>query len=439
MSGFLVLVALGWWHSHLLEPNKSYGTNLMLDTSGFPVVVYKDGVDSLANCIRVRWNGSGWVYDTLPIMPYKPVSVYSWVRIDSLNHLHFAKSVHGSGPSPDKDTVFFASETDTGWKFYKYFDYSVSSIRPVAFDVTGGGVPHLILAMGFGGDSSVAAHIWMEGDTWISESFMNYETDSLDAYLGDARFDSNGNLHLAVEGMWPVWMLWYGFRDSSGWRIDTVDPVWEDDGDFCFSTCDITVDWWGTPYILYWPWYDWGGYKDKYAALTPFGWIVEYPGLDGGGYTTSNYAVTPDSTVHTISVHGDKTLWHAVRHGPNDWEEVEYIAPGIWPVCLNADRDGYLHFLYFLSPSSYDLWYATNNPDVGVSESSSATRENLILLMAPSGFWVADYSGPVSVYDATGRLILSRDIKGKTLVSPLNSGVYFVVGGKQRGRVAVLR
>jgi hypothetical protein len=63
--------------------------------------------------------------------------------------------------------------------------------------------------------------------------------------------------------------------------------------------------------------------------------------------------------------------------------------------------------------------------------------EKLTLLPAPGGFWITGYEGPAQVYDPAGRLVLSKEIKGKTLISPLRPGVYFVVAGKQRARVAI--
>jgi len=70
---------------------------------------------------------------------------------------------------------------------------------------------------------------------------------------------------------------------------------------------------------------------------------------------------------------------------------------------------------------------------------SPGPPEKLSLQMAPEGFLISSYEGPVQVYDATGRLLLSQDVKGKTLISPLNPGVYFVKAGRQKGRIAVLR
>ena len=151
------------------------------------------------------------------------------------------------------------------------------------------------------------------------------------------------------------------------------------------------------------------------------------------------YAVTPDSVVHTVMRRND-SLFHVIRKGQYDWEVQECIIPSggggfIWS--LAADEEGYLHLLYGLGP----LWYATNHPDIGITEPATEPepRQTLILLMAPSGFLISGYTGPIQVYDATGRLLLSREIEGKTLISPLMPGVYFVRAGEQRGRVAVLR
>ncbi len=70
-------------------------------------------------------------------------------------------------------------------------------------------------------------------------------------------------------------------------------------------------------------------------------------------------------------------------------------------------------------------------------EASPSPSGWLALFPAPRGFGIADYSGKALVYDPTGRLVLSREITGKTLISPLRPGVYFVVAGSQRARITV--
>lgn len=71
-----------------------------------------------------------------------------------------------------------------------------------------------------------------------------------------------------------------------------------------------------------------------------------------------------------------------------------------------------------------------------VSEGTSGTP-GLAILPAPSGFWVSGYEGQAQIYDPAGRLVLAKEIKGKTLIGPLTPGVYFVVAGKERAKVAV--
>ncbi|MEO0157621.1 MAG: T9SS type A sorting domain-containing protein, partial [candidate division WOR-3 bacterium] len=70
-------------------------------------------------------------------------------------------------------------------------------------------------------------------------------------------------------------------------------------------------------------------------------------------------------------------------------------------------------------------------------EASPSPSGWLALFPAPRGFGIADYSGKALVYDPTGRLVLSREITDKTLISPLRPGVYFVVAGSQRARITV--
>jgi len=92
----------------------------------------------------------------------------------------------------------------------------------------------------------------------------------------------------------------------------------------------------------------------------------------------------------------------------------------------------------FYEPSGYGEFVLL--PTAGVGEGlPPEPGQGLTLTMAPEGFLISGYSGPVQVYDATGRLILSREIKGKTLIGPLKPGVYFVRAGKLRERVPVIR
>jgi hypothetical protein len=74
---------------------------------------------------------------------------------------------------------------------------------------------------------------------------------------------------------------------------------------------------------------------------------------------------------------------------------------------------------------------------VDVKEGPVKPEEKLALLPALGGFWITGYKGEAWIYDPAGRLVLSKEIEGKTLIGPLRPGVYFVVAGRQRARVAV--
>mgnify|MGYP005843165561 FL=1 len=72
-----------------------------------------------------------------------------------------------------------------------------------------------------------------------------------------------------------------------------------------------------------------------------------------------------------------------------------------------------------------------------VEEGPAKPEEKITLLSASGGFWINGYEGEAWIYDPAGRLVLSKEIKGKTLIGPLRPGVYFVVAGRQRVRIAI--
>jgi len=72
-----------------------------------------------------------------------------------------------------------------------------------------------------------------------------------------------------------------------------------------------------------------------------------------------------------------------------------------------------------------------------VEERNFISGPGLILTPASHGFHITGYSGEVEIYDPAGRLVLGKEIKGKTLIGPLRPGVYFVVAGKKRAKIAV--
>ena len=87
-----------------------------------------------------------------------------------------------------------------------------------------------------------------------------------------------------------------------------------------------------------------------------------------------------------------------------------------------------------MTPIQYIVHLADTTGEV--SEHASGTP-GLTILPSPSGFWISGYEGEAQIYDPAGRLVIKKEIRGKTLVSPLSPGVYFVVAGEERAKVAV--
>ncbi|MEO0191446.1 MAG: hypothetical protein ABIM46_01555 [candidate division WOR-3 bacterium] len=86
------------------------------------------------------------------------------------------------------------------------------------------------------------------------------------------------------------------------------------------------------------------------------------------------------------------------------------------------------------TPVQYLVHLADTSSEV---PESAQARPDLTIIPAPSGFYITCPSGEARIYDSAGRLVMAREIKGKTLISPLVPGVYFVVAGKERVKVAV--
>lgn len=114
--------------------------------------------------------------------------------------------------------------------------------------------------------------------------------------------------------------------------------------------------------------------------------------------------------------------------------------------------DGKPVFLGYSDMASFDdvVWWDASDISHGynwimeivllpseVEEEPAKHEGKITLLPASGGFWVTGYSGPTQIYDPAGRLVLKKEIRGKTLISPLRPGVYFVVAENQRARVAI--
>jgi len=250
--------------------------------------------------------------------------------------------------------------------------------------------------------------------------------------------DTNAHVHLIAMGAYD---LYHGSDETGEWVWEIVDLLdWQNnEGDFGWSVVLTFMDDRDRIHILYDPFiYSQGEYQLRYAFRdSSCQWHKDTP-VACAHETWSNPAADGKGTVHFAYGNGYPIYhWYKVA-GENYWntEPIGNISNSP-RLRMCVDKQDYLH----LFAQDWDLsfiYYATTNPDIGLWEASShESRQSLILSMVPSGFMISGYTGPVQVYDATGRLLMSRDVRGKTLISPLRPGVYFVVGGKQRGKIAV--
>ncbi|MGC8894844.1 MAG: hypothetical protein ACP5QG_08380 [candidate division WOR-3 bacterium] len=149
-----------------------------------------------------------------------------------------------------------------------------------------------------------------------------------------------------------------------------------------------------------------------------------------GGYAVTGYPI--NISILKINEDGDypgcaDTCWPVV-----DTPEIQFFPPAYyapWTPTISSP-----------SPTLEDApgFVVTDLcPSIVAEDTDTYTSRTLALLPVPSGFWVIGYSGPVKIYDSAARLVLSREIEGKTLIGPLKSGVYLVVGKRQRAMVAV--
>ncbi len=118
--------------------------------------------------------------------------------------------------------------------------------------------------------------------------------------------------------------------------------------------------------------------------------------------------------------------------GARDWEYP-------WPdsgafVSVATDTSG---GVYIAGTWNNDLQVIKLKDSLTTVQEGHTGDSRFLLTLGSGGFFISGYEGDAMIYDPVGRLVLSKDIKGKTLISPLRPGVYFVVAGKERARVAV--
>ncbi len=160
--------------------------------------------------------------------------------------------------------------------------------------------------------------------------------------------------------------------------------------------------------------------------------------LDSGAFHSTGYGFYEVFFGDSIFLHtGDTvwiwcTQWHAQGQEPatlddgpcHPWYSTVFSVDGVnWESACTSYSGNWVMEL-ILTP-------------LDVQEGPARHKGKLALVPAARGFYITGYEGPALIYDPAGRLVLSKEIKGKALISPLRPGVYFVIAGKEKAGVAV--
>ncbi len=400
MTGVALFMQVAYWHYEVVDSGRNHSTPvLFVDSRGYPVIVI--GVNWPAGgWAEFRWTPAGWVESRVPDLELDRV------RLDRQDFLHIFP--------PESPYAVDSHQTEFGWTAWEN-----TQAMGFGFTVDSHNMPHF-----FGSYQ----HFYVSPDsTWAVDT----PPEGFGGYPMMAVTDCRDNIHILGFGHDSVI---YSSRIDSVWSVEIV-HVLGDSGDLVLSGLWIYVDPFCQPHLFYNPYYygDSDGYRVTYMWKDGQTWRREYY-YTSDGRSLCVLAVDGYGVRHAVT--GDSTgLYHVLRR-PDDteWIVMEPVAP--IPKARKSffvmDRFGYGH-LVFTDSTKQILYYATSFLEYPPSE----PEKGLILLMAPGGFWITGYSGEAKIYDPAGRLVLSKEIKGKTLISPLRPGVYFVVAGKERERVAV--
>jgi len=161
--------------------------------------------------------------------------------------------------------------------------------------------------------------------------------------------------------------------------------------------------------------------------------------LDSGRFMYTDYGFHEVFFGDSIALHaGDIVwLWVSQYYNPSDYPATVDSGPAVRGYGDMVSLDGQNWDELVDYGLDYNWVLELILTPLEAKEGSLKTEERIALTPAPGGFIISGYSGPIRVYDPAGRLILTREIKGKTRIRPLSPGVYFVVAGRQRAMIAV--
>ncbi|MCP4231778.1 MAG: T9SS type A sorting domain-containing protein [bacterium] len=166
----------------------------------------------------------------------------------------------------------------------------------------------------------------------VSAAFAGWVKEDIDTGSGKTSIvlDSSGNPHVAYGG------VKYGYKDVSGWHIETVDSG---------SSPVLTLDSQDRPHISYK-----SGTNLKYAYYNGSDWIIESVETGGSDSTIKTY-----DNDYPIIGHYDSSnnrIKYAYKNA-SGWYFYSYDSP-IYEVSITIDDDLYLHATYI---DGFDVMY----------------------------------------------------------------------------------
>jgi len=425
--GLLSNPGFGQWNITVIADSQDV-QDLFLQAERWPVIV---GTKDFC-----RYDGVSWISKPLPDTP----SIIGDFALDQNGRLHYA-TLHWEGTTWIREYV----ENGAGWDIYQYPDGGDIS--------TTEGYPSVALTTSISGDTSYLTYAYDCGDTmlfFLERRVLSFQKDTIpidaDLLSPDIQLDSLGNPWIIChEGrIPPPNRTFCAYYDPlfGVWLWETIEST---PSTFYFTPGPFLA-WKGTVYTLYKP----TGVLKQGDDTLRFAWR----NLDGTWYREKldefqikGLCVDADGLIHGLAAFADSVAYHVARDtSGSKWDTLEVVdningiaipgpATGWGGGYMLVDTDGYLHAAY--CGKNGKLCYATTNPNVGVPEFLQVLKSGLVLIPASHGFYINGYSGEAQIYDPAGRLVLKREIKGKTLIGPISPGIYFVVAGKERARVMV--
>jgi len=162
--------------------------------------------------------------------------------------------------------------------------------------------------------------------------------------------------------------------------------------------------------------------------------------LDSGAFHSTGYGFYEVFFGDSVVLHeGDIIwLWCTQRHNAGEYPattDAGPCSPSYYGSLISLDGVNWETICGYTFDRRWVMELILTPSDV--EEGPAKPEGKLALLPAPGGFWITGYEGPTEIYDPAGRLVLAKEIKGKTLISPMRPGVYFVVAREEKARVTV--